>query len=295
MAKLINLIGKRFGRLSPIKVVGKDKWGDYRWLCMCSCGNEKIISGNSLRNGNTKSCGCLNREKIIRINKNKEKVFTKKEINILKKYYQTRGSKHCSKIINRSRESIIIKAGKLGLYSDIRKGDKLKKNIIKKISHNKVLSICNKHGKIAHDYYDNKIHGCVKCRNINMKKRRNIPIYHFASLLRTSIWFAFHKILERNTLKIKGCFKNLDYTKEELYSYLENIRKLQNNKCPHCQIPYNKCKISIDHVIPLITAKTEQEVIDLFDLKNLNLMCKSCNSSKNDTNYSLWVENKHGN
>lgn len=30
------------------------------WNCKCDCGKEKIISGKELKNGGTKSCGCLN-------------------------------------------------------------------------------------------------------------------------------------------------------------------------------------------------------------------------------------------
>lgn len=39
------------------------------WLCKCSCGNfcEKV--GTAIRNGHTKSCGCLNVDKIISRNK----------------------------------------------------------------------------------------------------------------------------------------------------------------------------------------------------------------------------------
>ncbi len=33
------------------------------WLCKCNCGQTTIVRGNSLGNGNTKSCGCLSREK----------------------------------------------------------------------------------------------------------------------------------------------------------------------------------------------------------------------------------------
>lgn len=32
------------------------------WLCKCDCGNEKVIKGQSLRDGYTKSCGCFDRE-----------------------------------------------------------------------------------------------------------------------------------------------------------------------------------------------------------------------------------------
>jgi len=32
------------------------------WLCKCDCGKEKIIRGNDLKTGRTKSCGCLKME-----------------------------------------------------------------------------------------------------------------------------------------------------------------------------------------------------------------------------------------
>ena len=39
-----------------------DRGGNYRWLCECNCGTEKIILGSNLKRGHTKSCGCLLRE-----------------------------------------------------------------------------------------------------------------------------------------------------------------------------------------------------------------------------------------
>ena len=33
-------------------------------LCECECGNKCEVTGNSLRKGDTKSCGCINREQI---------------------------------------------------------------------------------------------------------------------------------------------------------------------------------------------------------------------------------------
>ncbi len=59
MAKPINLIGQKFGRLIVIRRADNDKQGKSRWLCLCDCGKEKIIRGNNLKSGNTKSCGCL--------------------------------------------------------------------------------------------------------------------------------------------------------------------------------------------------------------------------------------------
>lgn len=62
MSKRIDLTGQKFERLKVIECAGKDKHGKLLWKCECKCGNTKIILGNSLRAGKTKSCGCLNKE-----------------------------------------------------------------------------------------------------------------------------------------------------------------------------------------------------------------------------------------
>lgn len=61
MSKLIDLTGKRFGRLQVLMRSGS-KNGSAMWLCRCDCGKTKVICGVELRSGETKSCGCLHRE-----------------------------------------------------------------------------------------------------------------------------------------------------------------------------------------------------------------------------------------
>ena len=61
MSIKIDLINKRFGRLTVISESHSDGKHIY-WNCLCDCGQEKIISGDSLKRGLTKSCGCLNSE-----------------------------------------------------------------------------------------------------------------------------------------------------------------------------------------------------------------------------------------
>lgn len=56
-------VGDRFGRLTIVERIGSDKRGESLWLCKCDCGNEKIVTPTNLRNGSTKSCGCLRSEK----------------------------------------------------------------------------------------------------------------------------------------------------------------------------------------------------------------------------------------
>lgn len=40
-----------------------------RWKLQCHCGNYFVASASSIRNGHTKSCGCISREKLIQRNK----------------------------------------------------------------------------------------------------------------------------------------------------------------------------------------------------------------------------------
>lgn len=55
-------IGNTFGMLTPIKRVGSDKYSHAKYLCLCSCGKNIEILGNSLSSGNTLSCGCTSRK-----------------------------------------------------------------------------------------------------------------------------------------------------------------------------------------------------------------------------------------
>lgn len=52
-----SLIGKRFGKLTVLDLDHVGKYGPY-WLCKCDCGNQKVILGNNLKRGLSKSCGC---------------------------------------------------------------------------------------------------------------------------------------------------------------------------------------------------------------------------------------------
>lgn len=68
-SKAESLIGRRYGRLVVKEDLGRNKYGDHNWLCVCDCGNEKIIMGNSLKRGLTTSCGCFHKEVVSNISK----------------------------------------------------------------------------------------------------------------------------------------------------------------------------------------------------------------------------------
>lgn len=61
---LIDLTGKTFGRLKVLSRDRTKKPGTY-WICVCNCGIKKSINAGSLKNGSSRSCGCLSREKSV--------------------------------------------------------------------------------------------------------------------------------------------------------------------------------------------------------------------------------------
>lgn len=58
-----------FGKLLVIKENGRDSGSRCRWECKCDCGNKITVVGYCLRDGTTKSCGCLQKERTSIANK----------------------------------------------------------------------------------------------------------------------------------------------------------------------------------------------------------------------------------
>ena len=63
MSKLIDISGKRFGKLVVTRRAGVDTTGKTTWEAVCDCGCSTIVVGLNLKTGTTKSCGCLRRRK----------------------------------------------------------------------------------------------------------------------------------------------------------------------------------------------------------------------------------------
>lgn len=59
MAKIIDIVGKKFNMLTVVEISHKNSRGRYYWKCVCECGNTHIVEGTTLKSGATKSCGCI--------------------------------------------------------------------------------------------------------------------------------------------------------------------------------------------------------------------------------------------
>lgn len=57
-----DLTGQVFDRLTCVRKVGRDNQKRSLWLCNCECGNTTTVVHASLSGGNTKSCGCLQKD-----------------------------------------------------------------------------------------------------------------------------------------------------------------------------------------------------------------------------------------
>lgn len=67
----VDLIGKRFGKLTVIKevepIIRKSGKPVRQWLCQCDCGNQVIVQHTYLTTGDTQSCGCINSQGAMQI------------------------------------------------------------------------------------------------------------------------------------------------------------------------------------------------------------------------------------
>lgn len=69
MSERKDMIGQKFGRLTVLEESDPQpgKKGVHRkWICLCTCGRKRIVRGNHLRSGNTRSCGCMRDEAMQR-------------------------------------------------------------------------------------------------------------------------------------------------------------------------------------------------------------------------------------
>lgn len=58
-------LGQVFGRWTVDRYI-KSRRGRGRWECVCACGARKILLGYKLSSGNTKSCGCWRRDRLLK-------------------------------------------------------------------------------------------------------------------------------------------------------------------------------------------------------------------------------------
>lgn len=57
-----SIVGKKYGRLTVVKLSDKKHSRVYLWECKCDCGNTVFVDKHKLKTSHTLSCGCLRKE-----------------------------------------------------------------------------------------------------------------------------------------------------------------------------------------------------------------------------------------
>ena len=76
MSQYKDISGQKFGRLTAIKRMYTKNHKSI-WLCKCECGNVIEVPINSLTCNNTKSCGCLHHDMMLKRNTKHDKRDTR--------------------------------------------------------------------------------------------------------------------------------------------------------------------------------------------------------------------------
>ena len=129
-----------------------------------------------------------------------------------------------------------------------------------------------------------------KYRTYEREYRNNNETARIANLLRNSIRHALKRVGTRPC----GAFRHLSYTPDELCLHIFCLRDKYGDMCPSCNSEMSH-NFEIEHIIPLATAITVLDVIALFALDNLDLLCRSCNASKRDTQPQIVKEGRNVN
>ena len=61
------ILGNRFGRLVVVGESTRNKYGHRCWPCRCDCGKEITVRAQSLNDGTTRSCRCINIDKMTQV------------------------------------------------------------------------------------------------------------------------------------------------------------------------------------------------------------------------------------
>lgn len=66
MTRRIDLTGNKFGAWLVTSYAGCNDIGQPSWKCVCDCGTRRVVVGQTLRTGASKSCGCEKSASIAR-------------------------------------------------------------------------------------------------------------------------------------------------------------------------------------------------------------------------------------
>lgn len=145
------------------------------------------------------------------------------------------------------------------------------KNNRKRISENHKLYVRDK----AENDKQFRSNRSARRREYEKIKWATDPIYSFKRRIKLALWRAFRKL---SINKSKTTLAYLGYSKQDLS---DKLSPYIGSNCESCSDVIITMKNShMDHIIPMCSAKSEEDVIKLNQLYNLRLICQGCNLKK---------------
>jgi hypothetical protein len=254
--RLINLVGQKYGRLSVLSRAENTKSGQTRWNCLCECGNHVQAMGYNLRNKQSTSCGCYRLERAaVGAIKRRKNIYGQRFSMLLALHRDPLSSKGNYRAICKC-DCGNIKSINI---SDLKRG------------HHKSCG-CSKLRLIAETLTKPREHHLAYNRAYYHKRKEN-PVIKLEIRVRSCIASAFrYEGVKKNSKSsvILGC------TYQELKIHIE--RQFTKGMCWE-----RFSEIQIDHIIPMASAKTEDDVIKLNHHTNLRPMWAKENRKKSDS------------
>lgn len=253
--------GKVFHRLTAIRCIGKNRDRCEVWEFRCECGSTVAMAYTRVANGYAKSCGCqrsisAKRQAVAMIGQRFGRLVV----------IRRDGSNEHRAAMWECRcncGNMLVTVG-----TSLRKGvvnscGCLKTEILVRASKSRILT-AGERERSASRRRENA--------RVRMKRRRDTdPTYRLAKNISAMLRFALRRIGER---KSESTFKMLPYTMEQLRTHLEKqfTRGMSWG---------NVGQWEIDHIVPLCTASTRDDVIRLNQLSNLRPLWAKDNHVKN--------------
>lgn len=216
-----NLIGQKFNRLTVVELLpDRDNFRRKIYKCQCECGNYINVRASDLKSGNTKSCGCLNIEKLHERGID----LTGKKFGYLTVLERGEGSREdvlywkcqckCGTIVNVPSRNL-------------REGKTISCGCIKSKGEEAIANWLNK---------NNFIFEKEKCfPNFQYKDTKGYPRFDFYVRLKTPILIEYHGIQHYESL---GGWNNIQYWTERQKRDEIKRQWAKENNIPLYEIPY---------------------------------------------------------
>lgn len=255
------MTGQRFGRLIALRDVGSVS-ACRIWELVCDCGTVIRAKGIQVRHGGKQSCGCLARE-----------LSSKRKR--LKLLGQTFGRLFVEKCLGPDKYGAVKWqcrcecGGRSSVTgSMLVRGKTLSCGCLQREIARKIGDRCRK---------INPVSRTKKYRSDLRKRLRENPAHAMAGRLSRLMAFALQEIGE---LKTSGTFEMLGYSPDDLRVHIERqfLRGMSWE---------NRKEWQLDHIVPISSAETIDDVVALNQLSNLRPLWSAENNMKRDRRENL--------